>query len=333
MLMPPPEGFDHAVVWQRGRSAVALDLAHKHLSLDDGSVHPYDALLIATGAAPNVLPIAGANLPHVFVLRSLADTHAIRQQAAACRHAVILGAGFIGLEAAAALRQQNIEVTVVSRDKAPMAALLGDALSGHVCARHTVRGVRFVLEAQAEQITPNAVVLRGGQKLDADLVIMGAGVTPDVAWVQKAGLATDVGILVDPNQRTSSRDIYAAGDVAQVRHSAASAGERFEHWAVAERMGQTAARSMLGLPQPAPAMPFFWSEHYDLKLRYVGHAAPLERAEVYGSLAQDKVAVALYSQGRIAAVATIGHDPLSLACEQALEAGDTARLGQLLHQA
>jgi NADPH-dependent 2,4-dienoyl-CoA reductase/sulfur reductase-like enzyme len=207
---------------------------------------------------------------------------------------------------------------------------LGAQLGQFIQELHQERGVRFHLGTSFRAIHPHAVELEDGRKLTADLVVLGVGVRPRTGLAEKAGLKVADGIIVDSLLRTSAPDIWAAGDVARYPEARLGTTVRIEHWVVAERQGQAVARDMLGLGTPFRAVPFFWSQHYDLTLAYVGHANNEDAIAVTGSLPKHDVAVAYRRAGRVAAVVTIGRDQQSLAIEAALEREDRAAVEALL---
>ena len=316
-------------------TVIELDAANKSLMLESGPVLSYDALLLATGAEPLRPPIEGAHLKHVLTLRTLTDAQNIIAASAAGRRVVIVGSGFIGLEVAASLRERNLDVQVVSRDEIPLANVLGDQLGRFVQQLHEGRGVIFHLGAAVKAIRPQGVELGDGRTLEADLVVLGVGVRPRVALAEKAWLEVDNGIVVDSSLRTSAPGIWAAGDVARYPELRLGKKVRIEHWVVAERQGQAVAADMLGLGAPFGDVPFFWSQHYDVTLNYVGHADKDAVVELTGSL-EKRDAMAVYRQGnplRVAAVVTIGRDWQSLAVEAALQRNDESALANLLRGA
>jgi NADPH-dependent 2,4-dienoyl-CoA reductase/sulfur reductase-like enzyme len=285
---------------------------------------PYDAVVIATGAEPVRLQLPGAELPHVHTLRSLADSKAIAN--AAQGRAVVIGASFIGLEAAASLRARGVEVTVVGPEAVPLARVLGDEVGAFVRRVHEAKGVTFQLGRKPASITATEVVLDDGTKLPANLVVMGVGVKPRIELATVAGLRVDRGIVVDAELRAAP-GVWAAGDVARFPYSGQNV--RIEHWQVAVRHGQTVARSMLGRSLRRD-IPFFWSQHHDVTLGYVGHAEQPDAIEVHGSL-DDRDAHVVYREGgRIAAVVTIGRDKLALEVEIAMERDDRQALEKLV---
>src|SRR5207253_3006538 len=311
-------------------TAVELNLLRKTVVLGSGRTLSYDALLLATGAEPIRLPIEGSTLPHVFTLRTLADARGIIGSARTARRAVVVGSSFIGLEVAASLRARNLEVDVVSRDRVPLERVLGARLGHFVQEVHQERGVRFHLGTSVRAIQPHAVELDDGSMLAADLVVLGVGVRPRAGLAEKAGLEVAEGIIVDSFLRTSASSVWAAGDVARYPELRLGTTVRIEHWVVAQRHGQAVARDMLGLGAPFRDVPFFWSQHYDVTLAYVGHANTEDVIEVAGSLPKRNATAVYRRAGRVVAVVTIGRDRQSLAIEAALEHDDGAAVEALL---
>jgi NADPH-dependent 2,4-dienoyl-CoA reductase/sulfur reductase-like enzyme/nitrite reductase/ring-hydroxylating ferredoxin subunit len=309
-------------------TATAIDTVVQEVRVGE-SVHPWDALLIATGAEPVRLPIPGAELPHVHTLRTLADTRAIAAAATAGRDVpvVVIGASFIGLEAAAALRARGAEVTVVGPETIPLARVLGDEVGSFVRAVHEEKGVVFRLGWKPAAITADHVVLDDGSTLPAALVVMGVGVRPRTDLAAAVGLTIDRGVVVDESFRAAP-GIWAAGDIARYP---LWDGERvrIEHWQVAVRHGQAVARAMLG-QRVRSSVPFFWSQHHDVTLGYVGHAEQFDVPEVKGDLAARDAHVVYRHAGKVRAVVTIGRDRLALQVEAAMERGDHAAVDALV---
>jgi apoptosis-inducing factor 3 len=275
-------------------------------------------------------PIPGIDAPHVFVLRTLADSRAIIARAATAKRAVLIGAGFIGLEVAASLRTRGLEVHVVAPESVPLARIMGDGIGGFVRQLHEDHGVQFRLGVGTKAIEADAVVLASGERVPADLVVVGAGVRPDVALAEKAGLKTDRGIVVDERLVTSAPGIWAIGDAARWPDPWSGESIRVEHWVVAERMGQIAAKAILGGKVRCDLVPFFWSAHYDVTINYVGHAERWDRIDVAGSLQARDAAVAFRLAGKTLAIATIGRDRAALDAEAAMERGDEAALRKIV---
>ncbi|HEX8698248.1 MAG TPA: FAD-dependent oxidoreductase [Myxococcaceae bacterium] len=308
-----------------------LDTAAGTVRLTSGRTLAYGALLLATGSEPVKLSIEGAGLKHVHTLRTLADSRAIIAQAGTAKRAVVIGSNFIGLEAAASLRQRGLEVTVVGRDTAPLARVLGDELGRFLRQVHESKGVTFRLGVTPTRIDERQVTLSDGSTLPAELVVVGVGVKPRTALAEAAGLRVDNGILVDEHLRTSAPRVWAAGDV--VRYPFNGRQVRIEHWVVAQNQGQAAARAMLGQDKTFRSVPFFWSNHYDVPLGYIGHVERWDRMVVYGSLEARDACVAYWEGGRIRAVATLGRDRTRLLAEAAMERGDDRALEQIVSSA
>ena len=301
------------------RRVTAIDPAAHALLLDDGSRREFGALLIATGADPIHLPIPGADSPHVHYLRSFADSRAIVEKTKSAKHVVVVGASFIGLEVAASLRHRDISVDVVAPEATPLERVMGAEVGRFIQSLHESKGVRFHLGQTVTAVNGRTVTLSKGATIDADLVVMGVGVKPASALAETAGLTMDRGIAVNEYLETSAPGIFAAGDVARWPDPHTGQPIRVEHWVVAERMGQAAARNMLGRRERFDAVPFFWSQHYDVTIRYIGHAEGWDAVKIDGSLDAQDCAVSYTSGGRALAVATIARDRDNLQAEVEME--------------
>ena len=264
-LLRPAEFYrENAIDVRLSAQVTAIDIGRRRVDLADGSHHSFGALLLATGAEPVRLDIPGADRPHVHYLRTLADSGALVAAAQSAKRAVVIGAGFIGLEVASSLRARGIEVHVVGREAVPMAKILGPQVGAFLRTTHEEHGVTFHLGTTATAIGGQAVTLDNGETIDADLVVIGIGVRPATQLAEQAGLAIDRGVLVDECLETSAAGIFAAGDIARWPDPLTGEFIRIEHFVVAERQGQTAARNMLGHREAFDAVPFFWTEQYDL---------------------------------------------------------------------
>ena len=320
MPLRPREFFDEqAIELVLGARANSIDTARKQVILDGGRAFQYDKLLLATGADPVKLDLPGADLPHVHYLRTLGHSRAIIAAAGKARHAVVVGSSFIGLEVAASLRARKVDVHVVGPDAVPLAKVMGPELGAFIRKVHEGHGVSFHLGARPQAIDENSVTLDNGERVPAELVVIGVGVRPALSLAEKAGLAVDRGVLVDEYLQTSVPGVFAAGDIARWPDHRSGERLRVEHWVVAERQGQTAARNMLGAREKFDAVPFFWSAHYDVGINYVGHASAWDRIEIEGSFDEHNAAVRFIAGQETLALATIYRDQESLQFERQLE--------------
>jgi len=284
-----PEAFyeEQRITLRRGVRVERIDLRDRTVSLSDGTSLGYGALLLSPGAVANRLTVPGSDLAHVFPLRSLDDSRAIIARAQHAKRAVVVGASFIGLEVAASLRARGLEVHVVAPDARPLERILGPELGDRIRAIHEDHGVLFHLGEGVTQIDEGAVTQKSGKKLAAELVVTGIGVRPSVELATGAGLTVEGGIVVDEFLAASAEHVWAAGDVASWPDPHSGERIRVEHWVVAERQGQIASKNILGQRVRCDLVPFFWSQHYDVAINYVGHAAKWDRIEVAGDLAKN----------------------------------------------
>jgi NADPH-dependent 2,4-dienoyl-CoA reductase/sulfur reductase-like enzyme/nitrite reductase/ring-hydroxylating ferredoxin subunit len=320
MPLRPAEYFkEQDIDVQLGTQVTSIDPKPRQVTLATGGSLPFDKLLLATGAEPVRLDIPGADQPHVHVLRSLADSRAIIARAKQAQRAVVIGASFIGLEVAASLRTRKIEVHVVAPERRPLERVLGREYGDFIRALHEEHGVVFHLEESASAIDAKSVKLKGGASLSADLVVVGIGVRPRIQLAESAGLAIDRGVAVNEYLETSAPGIFAAGDIARWPDPHSGENIRIEHWVVAERQGQTAALNMLGQLQRFREVPFFWSQHYDLPINYIGHAEKWDKIDIEGDVKTRDCLVRYRRDGRVLAVASIFRDFENLKAEATME--------------
>lgn len=302
-----------------GVSVAAIDRGARELQLADGGSVPYDRLLLATGAEPVRLSVPGADQPHIHTLRSLADCRAIIAQAGMAKRAAVIGASFIGLEVAASLRARGIETHVIAPEAIPMERILGAEMGRFVRALHEEHGVIFHLGEGVLGFEGRQVKLKSGSSLEADLVITGVGVRPRIQLAEKAGLAIDRGVTVNAYLETSDPMILAAGDIARWPDRHTGQNIRVEHWVLAQRQGQAAARILVGEREPFEGVPFFWSQHYDVPINYVGHAETWDAIDIEGDIAARDCILRYRRNGRVLAAASIYRDVANLEAELAME--------------
>jgi apoptosis-inducing factor 3 len=310
---------EHKIELLLGTKAQSIDIEQRKVILSNGRQIDFGALLLATGADPVRLDIPAAGGARLFYLRTFDDSRAIVAAAAAAKRVVVVGASFIGLEVAASLRQRGIDVHVVGHEGIPFQRVLGIQLGTFIRDIHTSRGVVFHLGTSVARIDGTRVTLNDASAIEADFVVLGVGVRPAIALAEQAGLAIDRGVRVNEYLETSATGIFAAGDIARWPDPHSGDRIRVEHWVVAQRQGQIAALNMLGQQQRFDAVPFFWSQHYDLTINYVGHAETWDAFDIDGSLNSRDCAVTYRRGGRILAVATISRDLRSLRAERDLE--------------
>ena len=324
-LWPPDLYKERRIELLLGSAVETIDVSSRTIRLESGATREFGALLIATGADPVRLAFPGADSARVRYLRSFRDSQAIVNSVRSAARAVVVGASFIGLEVAAALRTRGIAVDVVAPEHVPLERTMGDEIGRFVRSLHEAHGVVFHLGDTVASMNGRTVTTSGGTSLDADVVVMGVGVRPAIGIAERAGLAIDRGILVNEYLETSAPGIYAAGDVARWPDPHSGDRIRVEHWVVAERQGQVAARNMLGRRERYDAVPFFWSQHFDVVIRYAGHAERWDSVRVDGSLELRDAAVSFIRDGRRLAVATIGRDRDNLVAEVELERSSVAQ--------
>ncbi len=276
---------ENSVELRRESEVVSVDAAGHLVTLADGSTLTYDKLLITTGSVPRKLAIPGAALSGVLYLREIDDSEAIKSAFALSPSVVVIGAGWIGLETAAAARAADLDVTILEAASLPLVRILGDQVAQVFADLQRKNGVDLRLEVSIEEILGSdghvsGVRLDDGSVIAADIVIVGVGIAPAVALAETAGLTVDNGVVVNEHLQTSDPDIYAAGDVANAFNPRLGTHIRVEHWANALNMPSVAAKSMMGQDAVYDRLPYFYSDQYDLGMEYVGYTAPGEFDEV-----------------------------------------------------
>jgi NADPH-dependent 2,4-dienoyl-CoA reductase/sulfur reductase-like enzyme/nitrite reductase/ring-hydroxylating ferredoxin subunit len=320
--------LDNRIDLRLSTTVETIDPAARRLTLRDGTMLGYDALLLATGAAPNRPKTPGFERANVFVLRSQADSDGLIAALAGARTAAVIGASFIGLEAAAALRTRGLAVRVIAPESLPLESKLGPELGRFIQDLHESHGVEFHLGRTVGAFDGATLTLDDGAALGADMIVLGVGVKPRLELAEAAGLKIDKGVVVDARLRTSAPGVFAAGDIARFADPASGAPIRVEHWVAAERQGQIAAANMLGLDAPIDEPAFFWSAHYDVSIRYVGHAEAWDRIEVDGDLGGRDATVRYLRGETVLAAATVGRDGEALRIGQAMRDDNDRRMAR-----
>lgn len=327
VLLRPPEVYaEEQVTFQPSSRAVWIDRANKRVRLEGGRELSYDALVLATGARPRRLSLAGADLAGSFVLRSIADVDAIRPAFKPGAKLVVVGAGFIGLEVAAVARQAGLDVTVIENAVRPLARVTSPDVAGFFLDEHTAHGVRFVLGGQpalikgVEHVT--GVRLADGTEIPADLVIAGIGVTPETTLAQQCGLKVEDGIVTDGACRTSDPAIYAIGDCARrpmVHYGARVVRLESVHNAI--EGAKIAAAGILGTKPPVEEAPWFWSDQYDLKLQIAGLFGGYDHTVSRGAMKDRSFAMFYYKEGRLIAVDAVNRPAEYLGAKMLIQTG------------
>ena len=315
-LQSPAFYRDHDIDLHLDCNVERIDVAQQQVLATGGDAFAYDALLLATGGAPITLQTPGFAHANVVTLRTLADARALIERTRNARSVVLVGGGFIGLEAAGALRARGLDVHVVAREQIPLEKVFGPQIGAFVLQLHREHDVTFHLGRNPAGYDGRLLTLDDGTRIPADIVVVGIGVQPRTQLATAAGLTVDNGIVVDARLQASRPGIYAAGDVARYPHR----GEqlRIEHWVHAERQGQRAAHSMLGSDHDFDDVPFFWTHQHDVEIRYSGHAASWDEARMDGSPDARDCTVRYFRGGRLLAAASIGRDLENLQIEAQL---------------
>ena len=311
-IHPPDWAKQHGVDMRLGVTAKALDVQGRTVTLDGGDVLRFERLLLATGSEPRRLPLPGADLEGVFLLRTLQDSLRIKEAAEGKRRAVMVGGGFIGAEVAASLQQKGLETTVVAMESVLWEHLFGPELARPFHRKLERKGVQLVTRDTVERIEGEGraqrVVTKGGKTLECDLVVMGVGATPRLALAEGTPLKVDKGIVVDQFLQTSEPGIYAAGDIARFYSPLYEQHLRVEHWDVADKHGRIAGTNMAreaarrdhrraAFDEP----PYFFSDLFDLAMEYLGHNEGWDDALVRGDSKGDQFTGFCLRGGRLVA--------------------------------
>jgi 3-phenylpropionate/trans-cinnamate dioxygenase ferredoxin reductase component len=291
-LVAPAEAYaEQGIELITGTEAVSLESGEQRLGLSDGRALAYDRLLIATGADPRRPPIPGAELEGVHLLRTVDDSAALRAAIEAGGPLAIVGGGWIGCEVAASARQLGVEVTLVEQAQRPLERVLGPELGDFFADVHRTHGVRLITGAGVAAIEGAGRVerlrLADGTTADAAAVLIAVGVAPATALAESGGLETDDGVVADELLRTSAPGVFAAGDVASAAHPRYGRRIRVEHWANALEQGPAAARAMLDRGAPYDALPYFFTDQYDVGMEYVGLHGQRDRVVIQGTVGTD----------------------------------------------
>jgi NADPH-dependent 2,4-dienoyl-CoA reductase/sulfur reductase-like enzyme/nitrite reductase/ring-hydroxylating ferredoxin subunit len=298
----------------------SLDPGAKTLNIKGGETVSYDVLILATGGEPQRPSIPGLDANNTFMLRSMKDAEALSKAAETAKVVAVIGASFIGLEAAASLKKRGLGVHVVAPETIPFEKILGAEVGRWAQGVHEKKGVVFHLGRKVQGYAGGVLSLDKGRSIKADIVVLGTGVKPRVALAEAAGLKVDNGVVVDDRLRTAE-DVYAVGDIARYPDPISGRLIRVEHWAHAERQGQHVARVIMGEDKPYADVPFFWSLHYESSFNYDGHAEGFDPPKVDGSVKNYDATVRYEKDGKLLAVVTLDRDLASLEAEAAFERG------------
>lgn len=311
-----------------------LDTENKTLISEDGQKFSYTKCLIASGGFPVRPEITGIDQPHVHFLKTFADCRKLIKDLGPEKNIVIVGAGFIGLEAATAMRARKMSVTVIAPSSYPLEHAVGADIGKFLQTHHEKNGVRFILGRgkSVKKIAPGKVFLRDDTTFSADVVLIATGIKLSADFLKDSGIHFENGIPVNEFLETNVPDVYAAGDIARFHSDLADEEVRIEHWVVAQRQGQVAAQNMLGQKVAYTDIPFFWSQQFDIVMNYTGVAKKSARTELYGNLEKKDCSVAYWDGDKVTAVLTIGRDLQNLEIEKAFENGDQKEVKHLLEK-
>lgn len=336
-LRAPDFYANNGIELRLGRRATAIDTVRCSVTLDDGSVLPWGWLALATGARCRPLSVPGADLQGVLNLRTLDDAQRVAAACDRARNVVVIGGGFIGLEVASALRQRGAEVTVIESQPRLLARSFPPQMSAYLEAAHRARGVavacgRGVRALHGTDGTVDRVELDDGSKLPCDLVVLGIGVVPNSELAEAAGIACDNGILTDAMGRTSASGVLAIGDVANMALATAAGGParvRLESIQAANEGARAAAAVLVGREQAFTAVPWFWSDQYELKFQMAGLARPGDDAVLRGDMATDRFCVFFLRDGVLVAAHSVNRPAEHMLARKLIAAGTRPNAGQL----
>lgn len=302
---------EHNIEVRRDKEVVHVDAVNKTITFKDGDTLAYDSLLVATGGTPRHLDVPGSDLKNVFVLRSFNDADAIIEAARHASRAVVIGASFIGMETASSLIERKLSVTVVAPGEAPFEKTLGAEVGRLFKQIHEAHGVQFKLGASAARFEGDGavkrVVLESGERIEADLVVVGVGVHPATDFLERVELHKDGGVVVDKHLRAAD-GVYAAGDIAYFPSPLTNERQRIEHWRTAQQQGRVAAHNMAGQMVEFDGVPFFWTRQFDSGLLYVGHAASWDEIIYQGDVPSQNFLAFYVKEDRVLAVAGMNRD-------------------------
>jgi 3-phenylpropionate/trans-cinnamate dioxygenase ferredoxin reductase subunit len=333
-----PAGWyaSHGIELRLDTRVTALDRAAHQLIMAHGERIGYDKLLLTTGSSPRRLPVPGEDLDGVLYLRGVQDSEAIKAAFATAKRAAIIGAGWIGLETAAAARAAAVEATVLERAKLPLLGVLGPEVAEIYAALHTEHGVTLRMGVEVAEIIgvdhrASGVQLADGSQIDADVVVVGVGITPNTGLADQAGLPIDNGILVDEHLRSTDPDVFAAGDVANAYYPCLGRHLRLEHWSAALHQGPVAAANMVGNTTAYDQVPYFFSDQYDMGMEYTGYveAGRYDQVVFRGDVAKREFIAFWLRQDRVLAGMNVNIWDVTDAITALVRSGDPVDLAQL----
>ena len=333
MPLRSDEFFDeHGIELFRNKEVTRVDARLKMITFEGGDTLGYDALLIATGGSPVRLNIPGSDLKNICSLRSFADADSIISLADSSSRVVVIGASFIGMEAAYSLRERGLEVTVIAPSKEPFESTLGQEVGALFRRLHESHGVRFKLGSIIYSFEGShkveAVVLDSGERIETNMVVVGVGVRPSTSFLEGVALDEDGGVMVDSRLR-AAEGLYAAGDIACFPDPRARTRAQIAHWRTAEQQGRVAARNMAGRDEPFDSVPFFWSRQFDAGLLYVGYAPAWDYIIYRGEVSSRDFLAFYVKDNRVLAVAGMNRDREMAAAEELMRLGCMPTPGQI----